>query len=53
MTFVTPKVGAKNEFLFNKMASGIKNETSWKVLKSFEEWCLTMMGDNDDLVSFF
>jgi hypothetical protein len=53
MNLVTPKAGAKNEFLFNKMASGKKNETSWKVSKSFEEWCLTMMGDNNDLVSFF
>ncbi len=53
MNLVTPKAGAKPEFLFNKTASGIEKETSWKVSKSFKEWCLTMIGDNDDLVSFF
>ncbi len=53
MNLVTPKAGTKPEFLFNKMASGIKKETSWKVSKSFEEWCLTTMGDNNNLVSFF
>ncbi len=53
MNLLTPKVEAKNELLFNKTVSGIKKEISWKVSKSFEEWCLTMIGDNDNLVSFF